>query len=1124
MAMGQQIGEGYITIRPEVDKSQFNKTASDAGKNAGTSSGTSYVKSFADNLKKGKPAAQSAAKQSGEDAGEASGSGFGNKLTSMGPMLASGVAAVGVAVGAALIGSFKSAIESEDVTAMLKGKFGLTPQESQSNGALAGKLWAQGFGESTGDVGEASALISRLTDVSGPALEAITKQGLTLSKVFGYDLTDSVNAAKNMVAQGLVPDVQSGFDLIAKASQVGLDANGDLLDSLNEYSSQWSKLGIDGPMAIDLMSQAQKAGIKDTDLLNDAFKEFSIRAVDGSKTTSSAYKSLGLDAKATAKAIAAGGPSAKKATADVIKGIQGIKDPVKQSQVAVELFGTQFEDMGPKIFDSLDLASGEFKDTAGTVDGIAKDLNSTTGAKFEQLKRKVMGFSSAVGGDLLSGFESIGKKVGPVLDNLRALWNGKSGDAGPFGQVKPLIESFKKLGGTFKEIFSDISKVIVDNKAQFATLGNFLIGLFRVIFAVLGPILKALGAAIKAVVGILSGLIQFFSGVFTGNWKKAGDGLHKIWFSLWEGIKGILNNVAKALLSALLTLWGMIGDSVINFGKWVGGLFVSLWNGIKFVFWGFIHWFTDGWAEMFRSAGAAITTAITFITGLWNTLWGGIKTAFWNEINGIKIIWSAVWTFISDTINYWVGLISAAWNAFWATLKAGIQFYIDLIKGIWSAVWTFIKDKIDYFVGLVRYIWDSFWGGIKKTAEDRMNNFKTNIRTIIDNIKGFFVGMKDKVVDLFTKMGDKIVSFKDRAVDAFGKAKDGIKKIWDKLKDVAKNPVNFIIDPVYANIRNLWNTIASKVGLKELPEIKKFARGGVAPGSGNKDTVPAMLTPGEGILTTDEMKKIGGPAGFADLRKQIQYFKDGGIVGWVKDKVGGAVRGAIYPGAKTIADKFIYPLINGMQGGQGFDGLLKASATKIMNKTMSWIKGDDKKHPTATGGMGWKKQMELLHSKFPGLALISGFRPGSKTLSGNQSYHALGRAVDVGPRRDVAQWIRSNFMKQTKELISPYNDLNIWNGQPHKYTGAIWNQHNFAGGNAHDHWAMDGISQRPPGWFMGYNGTGKTETLINKDKIDGGNVYNVYLTVNADQLSDMQKVVAVFKDIEQAANSGYIGV
>lgn len=46
-----------------------------------------------------------------------------------------------------------------------------------------------------------------------------------------------------------------------------------------------------------------------------------------------------------------------------------------------------------------------------------------------------------------------------------------------------------------------------------------------------------------------------------------------------------------------------------------------------------------------------------------------------------------------------------------------------------------------------------------------------------------------------------------------------------------------------------------------------FNSGGVVPGAGAGDTVPAMLTPGEGVLTLSEMRELGGPSGFLALRQ-----------------------------------------------------------------------------------------------------------------------------------------------------------------------------------------------------------------------------------------------------------------
>jgi TP901 family phage tail tape measure protein len=106
------------------------------------------------------------------------------------------------------------------------------------------------------------------------------------------------------------------------------------------------------------------------------------------------------------------------------------------------------------------------------------------------------------------------------------------------------------------------------------------------------------------------------------------------------------------------------------------------------------------------------------------------------------------------------------------------------------------------------------------------------------------------------------------------------------------------------------------------------------------------------------------------------------------------------------------------------------------------------------GGQTYKWIEAVVRAAFPGLPAISGFRPGAVTLTGHRSYHAVGRAVDFPASHALAQWVNAHYFSRTKELITPWNDLNIWNGRRHTYTGAVWNQHNFAGGNAHDHWAM----------------------------------------------------------------------
>ena len=55
---------------------------------------------------------------------------------------------------------------------------------------------------------------------------------------------------------------------------------------------------------------------------------------------------------------------------------------------------------------------------------------------------------------------------------------------------------------------------------------------------------------------ILKGLIQFVTGVFTGDWKKAWEGVYNIFYGVWEGVTGIIDGIINILGTAF--------ESVLN--------------------------------------------------------------------------------------------------------------------------------------------------------------------------------------------------------------------------------------------------------------------------------------------------------------------------------------------------------------------------------------------------------------------------------------------------------------------------------------------------------------------------------------------------------------------------------
>ena len=229
------------------------------------------------------------------------------------------------------------------------------------------------------------------------------------------------------------------------------------------------------------------------------------------------------------------------------------------------------------------------------------------------------------------------------------------------------------------------------------------------------------------------------------------------------------------------------------------------------------------------------------------------------------------------------------------------------------------------------------------------------------------------------------------------------------------------------------------------------AEGGrvVGPGSGTSDSIKAWLSNGEHVWTAREVQAAGGHAAVEQLRHAVL----GNQLMLPGFAAGGPVRLPVTVNAEHLIDQFAASL-RGPKVGYDFQ---------------------------APGGVGgWQWQMRMLHAAFPGLALLSGFRPGATTVSGGLSYHASGRAVDLPPRMDVFRWIRDNYGLNTRELIfTPAGASQIHNGQPHTYSGAVAATH-----NSHVHWAYDQGGYLPPGLTMAYNGTGRPEPVFTADQFD----------------------------------------
>lgn len=272
----------------------------------------------------------------------------------------------------------------------------------------------------------------------------------------------------------------------------------------------------------------------------------------------------------------------------------------------------------------------------------------------------------------------------------------------------------------------------------------------------------------------------------------------------------------------------------------------------------------------------------------------------------------------------------------------------------------------------------------------------------------------------------------------------------------------------------------------------KATGGAIAgPGTTTSDDVLIWASNDEHMLTAAEVKAAGGHEAIYAWRRQLMADRQIPAP-WdlPQHATGGAIGRPQRAPDKTLNTLPPQYHVRGYQGGGNIIApfIVEFGGTKLPTMAQAMAAAEDRPGfsgalGSSGGGQGYQWQMKVLRQQFPGLELISGYRKGSRTLSGNLSWHARGRAVDVPPKRKVAEWIAGNYGKNTLELITPWRDLMLYKGKHHKFSPAVERQHGVgSAGNDHVHWAFDQGGYLPPGASNVVNATGKPEPILTSNQ------------------------------------------
>jgi hypothetical protein len=432
--------------------------------------------------------------------------------------------------------------------------------------------------------------------------------------------------------------------------------------------------------------------------------------------------------------------------------------------------------------------------------------------------------------------------------------------------------------------------------------------------------------------------------------------------------------------------------------------------------------------------------------------WAGIQTAaLWAWNNVLKPTFAYIWQGLQQlgraAMWLWTNAIKPAWDAI--SLAARILLTVLTVAVIlpiivafkvlgaiagwlWKyavkpafeaiaalAVWLYrnvLKPQLDAMAAIFRglakvgtWLWKNALSPAFHGIADLAKWLYTN------GIKPAFGWIVDRATWLWSKgvkpQFDLLKAGVKAVGDAFKTAKDYIGEQWGKVSNLARKPVQYVVDVVYnSGIRGVWNKVASAFGAPSLPKFK-FASGGVMPGYTPGRDVHKFVSPtggqlelsgGEAIMRPEFTRAVG--SGFvgslnALARQQgsqgvkaalapilggnpktptdrslpyanggvVQRFADGGIFGWIGKAASAAVGAGseawngIKKGASWLKDTLegsarsgvkavVNPLLANFPGmDTGFAKLIRKIPNSIIDALFGYSKKADGK---GAGGLG----------------------------------------------------------------------------------------------------------------------------------------------------------------------------
>ncbi|MFV0914673.1 phage tail tape measure protein [Enterococcus faecium] len=506
----------------------------------------------------------------------------GEKVKGVGEKMSVGVTAPIVAAGAAGLAAFGEVDEALDTIITKTGATGdQADRLSQSfkNVGSNTHLPLQTVGEAIGEVNTQFGFMDK-------KLEDSTNYLLQYAEINDTDVSQSAISARQAIdAYGLeYDDLNSVLDVTTKTSQNTGQSVDDLMQKAIDGAPQIKQLGLSFGEGVTLLGQFEQSGVDSSAALSSLSKATVAYAKDGKSLSQGLgelqdkVKNAGSETEAINAAAEVFGTKGGPRMADAIRrGTLNLEDLAKTAGESGGAVGDTFDatldpiDQADQAMNNAKLAMADVGEAVQVsllpffekATSLLQEFSKWWGSLDQDTKNWIItiaGIAAAVGPVLIvlgSLMGSVTKIVGGVKSFI-GVWQAMAGflAANPFvlviAGIAVLIAGFvlaynkvKWFRDGVNAFFKGVSDVAVE---VFNFLGGFIGGVF-------GGIIANFNNYFNAGKRIFNGFLDFVTGVFTGNWSKAWQGVVNIFGGIFDGIVAL----AKAPINGLI---GLINDFI----------------------------------------------------------------------------------------------------------------------------------------------------------------------------------------------------------------------------------------------------------------------------------------------------------------------------------------------------------------------------------------------------------------------------------------------------------------------------------------------------------------------------------------------------------------------------------